>query len=147
MAIDAFSLKWNQWDKIYIFPPFSLIQRVLQKLNVDEAEALVIVPDWPTAVWYPQMMRRLVAKPVLIPKTRRTLVLPQRDEIHPLHRKLQLLAVQLSGKQYLHKVFWEKQERYCAPHGGSQHKNSMGHTLESGKNFVLKGRTIPFTQL
>ena len=147
MAIDAFSLKWNQWDKIYIFPPFSLIQRVLQKLNVDEAEALVIVPDWPTAVWYPQMMRCLVAKPVLIPKTRRTLVLPQRDEIHPLHRKLQLLAVQLSGKQYLHKVFWEKQERYCALHGGSQHKNSMGHTLESGKNFVLKGRTIPFTQL
>ena len=147
MAIDAFSLKWNRWDKVYIFPPFSLIQRVLQKLSRDEAEALVIIPNWPTAVWYPQMMRCLVDKPVMIPKTKRTLVLPQRDEVHPLHSKLQLLAVRLSGRLSMHRDFLEKQERYCVPHGGGQLRSNTGQISRSGKHFVLKGHLIPFTQL
>ena len=147
MAIDAFSIKWNVWDKVYLFPPFSMIQRALQKLYNDEAEALFILPNWPTAVWYPQMMRMLIRQPIKIPKSQRTLVLPQKQEVHPLHRQLQLLAVHLSGKPYLNKVFVDRQQNYCAPLGETQQRNNMPHILRSGNSFVLKGHIIHFTQL
>ena len=52
-AVDAFTVNWSRWATIYAFPPFSLIQKTLGKLEKDQAEGLLIVPHWPTAVWYP----------------------------------------------------------------------------------------------
>jgi hypothetical protein len=51
MQIDAFTMSWNG-PLMYIFAPFSLNGRVLQKIEEDVCEALLIVPLWPTAAWY-----------------------------------------------------------------------------------------------
>lgn len=45
--VDAFLISWeNQF--FYAFPLFSLIARSLQKIAMERAEGIMIVPLWPT---------------------------------------------------------------------------------------------------
>ncbi|XP_046605016.1 uncharacterized protein LOC124297748 [Neodiprion virginianus] len=52
VAVDAFTVPWNQY--FYAFPPFSLILRTLQKIECEEAQGIVVVPEWPAQPWYPK---------------------------------------------------------------------------------------------
>ena len=42
-ATNAFMLDWSR-ELLYMFPPFSLIPRILQKVQTDKAEAVLIAP-------------------------------------------------------------------------------------------------------
>ena len=50
-AIDAMSFPWSGL-RLYSFPPFSLLPRVLQKVAQDEADLLLIAPHWPQRLWF-----------------------------------------------------------------------------------------------
>ena len=65
IAIDAFTLNWSD-NIFYAFPPFSLITRVLKQIQDQCATGVLIVPDWPTQVWYPKLMRMLINYPISI---------------------------------------------------------------------------------
>jgi hypothetical protein len=71
-AIDAFTMNWGTYS-LYAFPPFSIINRVLQKMTQDRAEGILVVPDWPTQAWYPTVQRMLVRPPLVI-RARKTLL-------------------------------------------------------------------------
>ena len=51
-AVDAFSQDWstdvNWWN-----PPWSRITQVLRKIVDDQASGILVVPVWPSAVWWP----------------------------------------------------------------------------------------------
>ena len=49
--VDAFSFPWTD-TVFYVFPPFSLVNRVLQKLLADNSRAILVVPEWATQPWY-----------------------------------------------------------------------------------------------
>lgn len=49
-AVDTFSLMWTE-KLYYIFAPFSVMARVLQKMEQDTSEAVIIAPLWPTQAW------------------------------------------------------------------------------------------------
>ena len=49
---DAFSFSWSHFFA-YIFSPFSIILRVLNKIEMDEADCVVIVPCWETRLVSP----------------------------------------------------------------------------------------------
>ena len=96
--IDAFALNWSNFNT-YLFPPFSLINRVLQKVRIDRATALCVVPKWTTQAWWPQILEMMVADPMIIPPDQGNLVLPnKKGESHPLHKKLSLVICLISGK-------------------------------------------------
>jgi hypothetical protein len=96
--IDAFSLNWNQFEA-YVFPPFTLINRVIQKIRVDETTALCVFPKWTTQAWWPQVQEMMVGEPFMVRPGPKNLVLPNKpEEVHPLHRKLELVICVLSGK-------------------------------------------------
>ena len=46
VSVNAFSIRWTG-DELYAFPPFSVIGRVLQKLQEEAATLLTILPVWP----------------------------------------------------------------------------------------------------
>lgn len=77
---NAFTMNWSN-KRLYAFPHFSIISRVLQKIQEDEATVLTILPLWPTQVWFPTALHSLVAPPVLLP--RHLLVLPQIPTLSP----------------------------------------------------------------
>ena len=94
IAIDAFCHSWSYYSCIYAFPPFSIIARMLQKMVVDKAAGLVIVPDWPTAPWFAALMRTVVGKPYRIPRSVKLLrLVHDRTRRHAMAATLQLLAV------------------------------------------------------
>lgn len=98
-AVDAFSLTWNNYDLCYIFCPFSVIPIMLKKVREERAEAIVILPRWPTQAWYTSLQAMLVEPPLHLGKRTDLLSLPFRPGlVHPLLKKLNLMACRLSGK-------------------------------------------------
>ena len=53
--IDAFVMCWTN-EFFYVFPPFSLVGRVIRKLRADGGKAILVAPDWPTQPWYGSLM-------------------------------------------------------------------------------------------
>ncbi len=103
LYIDAFSINWRNRN-VYLFPPFSLINRVLQKIRVDKATALCVVPKWTTQAWWSNLEELMIAGPLEIPPSPHNLVLPHKpNEVHPLHLKLNIVICLLSGKNTVQK--------------------------------------------
>ena len=50
--MEAFSVNWDQWQVIYLFPPPIMMLKVLNKLKTYKGQALLVFPDWPSAPWY-----------------------------------------------------------------------------------------------
>ena len=81
-AIDALTLDWSNMF-FYVFLPFSIIPQVLQKLDVAQAQAILIVPNWPTQPWYPTLTKLLVQQPIL-PKNKSNVTLPSKHGKTPI---------------------------------------------------------------
>ena len=65
-GVDAFSFAWS--DKVYLFPPVPIIDRVISKKISDRTgHGLLICPYWPSQPWYPSLLELLIAPPLLIP--------------------------------------------------------------------------------
>ena len=96
-AVDAFTLIWTDLH-FYAFPPFSVLLRFLRKVKRDRASGVLVVPDWPAQVWWPELLRLLVIEPIKLTTHHRVLSLPQKPGMkHPLLPKLQLLVCKISG--------------------------------------------------
>ena len=92
-AIDAFCVDWGTFDNVYAFPPFSILTKVLQKFQEDNATGVVVAPKWPTQPWYARLLRMTKAKPMTLPMHSETLTLPHAPgKTHPLGHKMQLMA-------------------------------------------------------
>lgn len=97
-AVNAFSLSWSNLI-FYAFPPFSLILQVLQKVKRDRSMGVIIVPAWPTQLWWPVLHRMLTKEPIQLPSTTTLLTLPSHPEMqHRLLPGLKLLACRISGR-------------------------------------------------
>ena len=95
-SIDAFTLDWGKMY-FYAFPPFCLIPRCLQKIRMDRAEGLLVVPNWPTQSWFPSLQRLLCEKPFFIQRRVDLLTQPVSGDPHPLHKQLDLICCRLCG--------------------------------------------------
>ena len=94
--IDAFTLNWAD-AVFYAFPPFSIVTQVLRKIEFDGAKGILVVPNWPTQVWFPLLRRLLLAPPMTLRWHQDLVTLPFRQGPHPLGNKLKLMACYLSG--------------------------------------------------
>ena len=143
VAVDAFHLSWKRYTP-YMFPPFSLISRVLQKIQRERVQRIIIVPKWPTQTWWPVLMRMLIDNPVLLPNRKK----PSSPEmIYPLYPKMELLMCHLSGDLLKAKEFRQKlQGSSCSP-GDQAPQASTKLTTRSGNHSVVDGTLIPFRPL
>ena len=78
ICVDAFSFTWKN-DSFYIFPPFSMLGRVLQKIQQDKTDAVVITPLWPTQAWFPTLLKMVCRQPYLL-KDKNILIMPTDPE-------------------------------------------------------------------
>lgn len=95
LANNAFSFDWSTLEyNIYAFPPFSLIDRILEKISKEKLKngMLLIAPYWPTQAWFPSLLRLAKCPPLRLP-VMKTLVQSSIDNNpHPLWQKLHLTA-------------------------------------------------------
>ena len=86
-AVDAFSINCSPTYN-YCFPPFSIILKVLQKIQQDKPQAIVVVPYWTTQNWFLVLLGILVDHPLIMTASLNILYLPTHPTTpHPLHLK------------------------------------------------------------
>lgn len=130
-AVDAFSFQWIAHN-YYIFPPFSLITRVLQKIVQDKTEAVMVCPIWPTQPWWPSLLQIISGRCLLLPAPQKILSLPHKpNKQYPL-QKMRLGVFQLSGNPSKCKEFQNRLETSSSTPGEIQLKNSMTSILKNG---------------
>ena len=56
--VDAFTGKWSQFQSVYAFPPFRLLNRVLQKIKKERVRSIVVAPNWPGQPWHTPLKRQ-----------------------------------------------------------------------------------------
>ena len=145
--IDAFTLDWGDVSLAYIFPPFCIIGRCLQKILLEKATAIIIVPCWSTQPWFTRLLSLLVDCPMLIQVIEGTLFHPKLGQVHPLSPKLHLLACKVSGQLSCQKAFHQTLQISSWSHGDPAHRNSTMLTSENGQSFVLRGKLIPCNRM
>ena len=147
LAIDAFTISWGN-KVIYIFPPFSLINRILKKIEEDQTKGILIVPYWTTQVWFPRLAKLLIKPPILLPQARKSLILPtDKSAVHPLITKMKMLACYLSGIPSESKAFQKDLQTSLCNHGEMAPENNIQFICQNGFNFAVKGTSIPLEQL
>ena len=146
LAIDAFSVKWNN-HIVYLFPPFSVIGQVLRKVEEDKAEAILIAPLWTTQSWWPKIMGMIAMQSYIIPRQCKTLTMPTDSERrHPL-RKMWLGCFRLSGNRWKVQTYQTKLSRLLERHGDHLHRNNIGVISKDGCTFVTNSRLIHLKHL
>ena len=84
LAVDALSQDW-QGRPMYMFPPFALLSKVIQKLrSTQEAEVILIAPWWPKQL-FPHLLSLCVDHPLFFPYRRD--LLSQQDQRYVSDRK------------------------------------------------------------
>ena len=146
-AIGAFSISWNQYS-FYTFPPFGVIPRILQEIQTEKATGLIVIPKWPTQLWWPRGMRVLMQEPVQLPKGKKILKQPsQPDLVHPLHQKLVLLLCHASGDYSKTMVFQAKLPNWSGNHGEKAPGSSITLISNDVNFIVVKGKLIQYLHL
>ena len=56
LGFDGLALDWRQ-EVVWINPPWCLLGDIISKLQQEKPAAVLIVPHWPTQVWWPQLLR------------------------------------------------------------------------------------------
>jgi hypothetical protein len=57
--VNAFNFDWTE-ENGYANPPWSLIDRVLKKIQREQCITMMVVPDWTRASWYPLFQQMTV---------------------------------------------------------------------------------------
>ena len=119
-ATDALALSWDGFDA-YAFPPFSVVHKVLLKMQSSRTRVLLVAPNWPRQPWFPLLLHMLTDLPVELPPVP-DLVSQDRGRVfHPRVQDLHLTAWRLSGIPSDHKEFlttlppWQPQQGDLPP--------------------------------
>ena len=95
-AVDVFSINWSH-HFIHIFPPFSLLTKVIKKICPDQATGILVFPAWSTQPQYPQALELSGKVPLKIRPDLTNLILPQdKAAVHPLAEKLTLHIIKFN---------------------------------------------------
>ena len=68
IAVDAMTIPWNRWNHLYLYPPTTMIPKVLAKLTESKIKsAILITPEMPTRPWYMALkLRRIPSIPLKV---------------------------------------------------------------------------------
>ena len=145
-AINALSQNWETIELGYAFPPFSIIGKVLKKVQEDQADIILIVPVWPTQPWFSKVLRLIIDCVFLLPRAKNTLI--QMHGLESLTKKnLQLMACKLSGNIYKRKDFQTKLRTFYCHHGDQKLNHSIMCISDNGDNFVKNKNLIQWHQM
>ena len=144
---NAFSMSWYGY-KPYIFPPFSLIGKVINKVVEDQVEkAILIFPYWKSQPWFPRLIDIICSFPVRLPRHKDLLVLPHNYSFHPLCRSMRLVAVTISGRHSLVREFRNRLPNLSSAPGDQEPESSIEPPGSSGLFGTVSGLPIHFKRL
>ena len=144
---DAFSFSWHDYSP-YIFPPFSLIGRVVNKVIDDKVDrAILITPFWRSQSWFPLVLSNMISSPVRLPRHQDLLTLQFSQETHPLAKKITMVGVVLSGRDWRHREYQLGLQTSSLALGDKEQGNNTVWPGKNGIFGILFNVEIPFVRL
>lgn len=144
---DAFTLNWGKFHP-YIFPPFNLIGKVVNKIRQDQVnEAILVFPYWRSQSWFPLLLECLISFPVRLPRHKDLLFLPHSGHLHPLAKSMKIFAAILSGRRCRVEEFHKRLQRSSHRHGSVGLENSTSTPGDIGLFGIISGLEIRVKQL
>jgi hypothetical protein len=129
----------------YAFPPFNLILKVLRKLEDDQAEIVLITPQWPGQPWFPVVLRLAIADPVVLPHD--VLIMPtDPEQEHPIAH-LQLIAWRISAKGTDARDYRQGLQHLCYNLGAQRPRFNTRALGDDGIAGVCENTWIPYSLL
>ncbi|XP_045167144.1 uncharacterized protein LOC123530436 [Mercenaria mercenaria] len=144
IAVNAFSLSWSKGLN-YIFPPFSLLGKVLQKVTEDQAEAILVAPIFTTQPWFPRLLQMICSQSYILPRMENLLTSPRKKN-HPLV-SMKMGVFRISGNILFVQDYQKSLQKSSWRLGDGQRKISMGHISKNGCVFVVKNKLIQLNHL
>jgi len=94
-ATDAMTQDWSQ-ENNYINPPFRMLPQIIKKVLQEECQATIIAPLWPSAQWFPMLLRLASDFAYIYPKW----IIPATPQgnAEPLKNRRSILAYRISGR-------------------------------------------------
>lgn len=117
----------------FAHPPFSIIGKVLQRLERSTRDLTIIVPAWPSQYWWPRLLHLLSEVPVLLPDLENLLVPPRGSAVLAKRVPWRMLACRISGRSSKRKAFRRRLRKYSAIGGLRLLKEIMGYFGEDGE--------------
>ena len=146
-AIDAFTVSWTHLNA-FVFPSFSILQKVLVKVIANRADITLIAPMWPTQPWFSVLTSMITQQPLVLPYSPRLVTSPtNRERLHPLHSRLALTAFRISGDTCKVEAFLKTQLPSSCLRGAAALATSTTLTSTDGFAFVTKGKLIQCSHL
>lgn len=96
IASDAFLLNWAEFDSVFIFPPFRLLLRCLQKIRQERPRGILVAPFWPTQPWF-STIQTVRQTPVVVQKEKGKFTFKAGTKRDSHLHLAPLLAIVLSG--------------------------------------------------
>ena len=146
MGTNAFIIPWK-FKLCYLFLPFSLIQKCIQKIKQDQTDALLRTPVWKSRPWYSLLLELLTDLLALLPllaKLLHLLMFP--SQVHPLmkNQSNHLACVRKSLKK---RGFLKGCPKYCFLPGDPVQRNITNQHGNRLIACVLKNQRIRFLAL
>jgi hypothetical protein len=140
IGLDGLSQQWNG-QEVYAYPPTTLIQAVLLKLESSERTTMTLIaPSWPSQIWFPQLLELLIAEPRKLGNS--PTLLQQKGKFHESPEVLNLHAWRLSSRATERKAFQQMLQHAWPEQLGSQlteYTSPSGNTSLVG---VAAGRRV-----
>ena len=145
-SVNAFAPKWSG-RKFYAFPPFSITETVISKIEREQANGILIMPIFTNQAWFSRLLRLCVEKPLLLPDTNIALFFPYSTKDKPVMMKAKLMTCHVSGNLLRNRKFLKKlQKSSCAP--GDQELNpSMNVISNNGTCYTINRVSVPTVPL
>ena len=145
--VDAFTIPWASFSP-YIFPPFSLLGKIIMKLINDMVErAILVVPFWPAQSWFSSLISILISLPVRLPRHTDLVTLPHSGQYHPLRKRLNLIVCLVSGNPSLVEDFHRNLQTSSSLLGDRLQLNNTNILGENMYFGAIKGAQIPFDRM
>ena len=142
LNVDALSMTWEGMYA-YAFPPFVMLERVLEKILRDHpCEMILVAPKWPNQCWYARLMELLVDYPLALPIRKDLLTQPHNHRRHQSLQAVALHAWRLSSDPPKQEVFRKRLPHRSPGDDVSLPALSMIASGESSLVGVLNGRWI-----
>src|SRR3989338_5471075 len=95
MENDTFLQPWEQHLTSYCVPPLGLISQALVHCIKSQATATFVVPDWPSSIWYPILLK---LSERIVPVTRKMLTITPLSELSDKFETSSFLVAHLDRK-------------------------------------------------
>ena len=144
-AVNAFSISWSN-EINYLFPPFSVLGRCLQKIVEDRAEGIVVCPIFTTQTFFPQLLHLISGQCYILPKVDKLLQLPGKQQTHPL-TSMKMGVFRVSGNTSRVREYQKTLPKLSSLPGEIQLRNNIGHISKNGCSFVVKDKLLTLSHL